>query len=985
MWTPQPISVLGYSPSGLKYTPQKGTIGFSATVVFGLTGGEASASAFNGDLTFWMTFTNSNGLEMMGMNGGGYAMQPLGNREAASITGEFAIKINFITSTFDLGIDLNIAIAEMVNGTASVNMHASPDEWFIYIGSWEAPNPQNYEPWKDKKRNQINVDLKIANFNYNVYFMMGSDMPDLPPLPGKVLSKMQTQGGQMLQDNRPAHPDYNAQTPGFGFGAGFHQQLDFQVLIFYANIEFFAGFDVLLKNYQAVPGCENVGINGWFAKGQAYAYLGIDAGLFLDTWFYEGEWPIVKIHCSAAIEAQFTNPNFVKGEVHMSANILNGLIKVNKHVKFEAGEKMKCGDDFSPFGDLPIVSEIFPDQGDEIEVYDDIRVAFNYPRDTFEVFNEEEPEEAPRYFYYSIHSIGLKKGGAPVALNTQPKYSKDGYSAKFTTTGNEFLPEESTLTLDMVVRGFEAKPGPNPQLAEESYTKVFQTKNRPDHIPANQLLASNPVVRQRYFLKEDNVQGFVKTIGGKDWCYLFNKNEIGDPGVFDQAKTEYLVQFTEMGSGLITEVPCYCQLSELKFLVPYESLKNNTMYRVRAIARLQYKPAPQVQNQGDKFQHGQLKANTWQTGVKEVEITEGAYKLSRFLLEDNSPKTYDHSLVKTNWFFKTSRYNTLYEKLAEYTLDGSTYSKISGKFIPRVKIKEENKYGENMHSYEIQTKPNGGGIQLSFYELPVALITGKEAFDMYDLYGYTVNYMGDQHPVNPLIWFQTPDLGHASHFNTFYDKMHERIGHFNTMSPHTIPFPAHRNYNNFYLKENFVSSQIDQLWFLNRMRNNNSDRIWTYSSRYLTGIGEISLPPNRTVWKPHGALTPQEISEALAATQQQQNVNINQMQLQIIVPPKQNQGGMGGAVNQNIQHTNVPVYPLVNLSDLLAIYDYSFLMEDTWKYTSPINKGWAYKHQEEILPLLFRNKGNYTLQIGNMWSVKRFNYNWSRDKMKIVY
>ncbi len=977
----------GYSPSGLKYTPQKGTIGFSATVVFGLTGGEASASAFNGDLTFWMSFTKSNGLEKMGLNGGGYALQPLGNREAASITGEFAITINFVTSTFDLGIDLDVNVANnMVSGTASVNMHASPDEWFIYIGSWEAANPQNYEPWKDKKRNQVNVDLKIAQFNYNVYFMMGSDMPDLPPLPGKVLSKMQTQGGQMLQDQRPAHPQYNAQAPGFGFGAGFHQQLDFRVLIFYANIEFFAGFDVLLKNYQAVPGCENVGINGWFAKGQAYAFLGIDAGLFLDTWFYEGEWPIVRISCSAAIEAQFTNPNFVKGQVHMQASILSGLITVNKHVKFEAGEQMKCGDDFSPFGDLPIVSEIFPDQGDEVEVYDDIRVAFNYPRDTFEVFNEEEPEEAPRYFYYSIHSISLKRGGATVPLNSQPKYSNDGYSAKFTTEGNDFLPEESTLTLDFVVRGFEAKPGPNPQLAEESYTKVFQTKSRPDHIPANQLLSTNPVVRQRYFLKEDEYKGFAKTIAGKNWCYLFNKSEIGDPGVFDQSKTEYLVQFTEMGSGKITEVPCNCSLGEINFIIPGNQLINNTMYRLRVIARLQYKPAPKAQNQGHKFQHGELKANVWQTGAKEVEIVEGAYKLSRFLLEDNSPKTYDHSLIKANWFFKTSKFNTLSAKLATYTLDGSTYSKIiTTKYIPRVKIKNLNKFGQGMHEYEIKTKPDGGGIQIINYELPVALITGDEAFDMYDLYGYTVNYMGDQYPVGPLVWFQTPDMGPASHFNSFYDKMHFRISYFNETTPLPIHFPEGRSYNQVWLSEPFVSKQIGSIWFLNRMSNNRSDMIWSYSSRYLTGIGNITLPANRTIWKPHGALTQQEINEALAATQQQQNININQMQLQIQVPPQQNQGGMQGAVNQNIKNTNIPVYPLVNLSDLLAIYDYAYLMEETWKKTSPINKSMAYMHQQEIQPLLFRNKGNYTLQLGNFWSVKRFNYNWNREKPKIVF
>lgn len=975
----------GYSPSGLIYTPKKGAIGFSATVVFGLTGGEASASAFNGDLTFWMTFTGSNGLEKMGLNGGGYAMQPLGNREAASVSGEFAITINFVTSTFDLGIDLDVNVASFVNGTASVNMHASPNEWFIYIGSWEAPNPQNYEPWNDPKRNKLNVDLEIAQFNFNLYFMMGSNMPELPPLPGKIMSNMQTQGGGMIQDERSPAPDYNAQTPGFAFGAGFHQQLKFQVLIFYANIEFFAGFDVVLKSYQAVPGCESIGINGWFAKGQAYAYLGIDAGLYLDTWFYEGEWPIVKISCSAVVEAQFTNPNYVKGQVHMNASILNGLVKVNKHVKFEAGEQMKCGDDFNPFGDLPIVSEVFPDQGDEVEVYDDVRIAFNYPKETFEVFNEEEPDEEPRYFYYAIQNISLKKGGTTIPLGENPIYSKDGYSAKWLVNNNEFLPELSSLKLHLEVRGYEAKPGPNPLLATEKYDKTFQTKKRPDYIPANQLLATNPVVRQRYFLKEDGFQGFVKTIGNKNWCYLFDKEEIGDPNVFDQSKTEYLVQFFETGSGKTIEVPCNCVNGEIRFIVPNDQLKKETIYRTRVIARLEYKPKSNVNMQGGQLNLG----NTWQTGSKQVEILQGAHKVSRYLLADNAPKTFDHRLMKTAWFFRTSKYNSLSEKLATYTIDQSTYTTITtSHYIPRLRIKTANLWGEGEHEYEIKTKPGGGGIQLHKYELPVALLKGNEAFDMYDLYGYTVNYMGDSYPVRPLVEFQKPDYGKAPFFNPFYEKLDEFISWFNQIMPVAaqVHFPAYRDYNSHLFKEYFVKRNIATMSGPFGLKNGGAEAIWSYSMRYISGIGDVKMPANRTIWKPHGALSPQEIADAMGATQQQQNMNMNNMQLQIIIPPNQNQGGgMGSQVNQNIQNTNIPVYPLVNLSDWLAILDYSHAVNKMWTNNSPINRHRSYWIQQNTRPLLFRNKTTYTMQWGNDWTNKRFDYNWNREKPVILF
>lgn len=972
----------GYSPSGLLYTPQKGKKGFSATVVFGLTGGDAAASAFNGDLTFWMTLTGSNGIEKMGMNGGGYAMQPLNNREAASITGQFDITINFVAKTFDLGIDLNVGMGSMLNGTASVNMHASPEQWYIFIGSWEAPNPQNYEPWNDKKRNKLNADLKIAQIKYNLYFMMGSHMPDLPPMPGKVLANMQTQGGQMIEDQRTPPPPYNAQTPGFAFGAGFHQQLKFQALIFYADIEFFAGFDAVLKNYKAVPGCENMGINGWYAKGQAYAYLGIDAGLALDTWFYKGEWPVVKINCSATVEAQFTNPNYLKGQVYMNASVLNGLITVNKNVKFEAGEKMKCGSDVSPFGDLPIVSELFPGQGDEVEVYEDVRVAFNFPKGNFEVFNELEPDKAPRYFYYAIHSIGLRKGNTLIPLIDEPIYSKDGYSAKYLSKSGEFLPELSSLKLDFVVRGYEAKPGPDPMLVEEKYNRTFQTKKRPDHIPSGQLLATNPVVRQRYFLKEDEVQGFARTIGNKNWCYLFNKNELGDPKIFDQSKTKYLVQFFETGSGKTIEVPCTCSNQEIKFAVPYQQLKNETIYRVRVIARLEYRPKSNLNIQGNQLNPG----NQWQTGVKQTEITQGAHKLSRFLLADNTPKTFDHSLLNTAWFFRTSKYNTLSDKLAEYKLDQSSYTTVvTSHYIPRIRVKTANAYGQGEHEYEIKTKPDGGGLPLVSYELPVALITGKEAFDMYDLFGYSVAYMGDSYPVKPLVGFHKPDAGNPPFFNPFYNLLEQRMNAHNAILPNKITFPANRHYDNLWLSEYAVNINIREISGMMGLKNGGADAIWSHSARYAMGIGNVQLPPGRTLWKPHGALTQKEIDDAMAATPQQQNMNANNMQLQILVPPNQNQGGMGGQVNQNIQNTNIPVYPLVNLSDYLAMLDYSHLISRLWTFNAPINRSRAFTAQEQLRPLLFRNKGAYTLQMGNMHSMKRFDYNWNREKPVIIF
>lgn len=128
----------GYSLSGLVYTPQKGKIGFSATLVFGLTGGDAAAAAFNGYLTLWMTFTKSNGIEKMGLNGGGYAMQPLNNRNAATFTGQFDITIKSLSRSIQYTV---------VATDYHYNTSAYAKAFNLKLPDLVAPSAPRWAPW----------------------------------------------------------------------------------------------------------------------------------------------------------------------------------------------------------------------------------------------------------------------------------------------------------------------------------------------------------------------------------------------------------------------------------------------------------------------------------------------------------------------------------------------------------------------------------------------------------------------------------------------------------------------------------------------------------------------------------------------------------------------------------------------------------------------------------------------------------------------
>lgn len=951
----------GYSPSGVTYTPKKGTVGFNATVVFGLSGGVGPAAAFNGDLTFWMTISKANGIEKMGLEGGGYLVQPLNDRGKAVVSGTFEVTIDFVNKAFDMGVQLNLNMPPILKGNGNITMHASEKEWFIYLGQWDTKaDKNNYEPWKDKKRINIEAGIGMLKLQFNLYFMMGSIVPELPPLPGKILQNLAMQDGKTFKDERSGFPAHNEKKPGFAFGAGFHHEIDINILIFYANIEFFAGFDLMfVKKFDEE--CSHLGINGWRAEGQAYAYLGLEAGLRLNLWIYEGRFKLIDIKVAAMIYAQFTNPNYVQANVALKASVLNGLIKVNKQVKFEVGKKAQCKEGYNPFADLPIIEEIYPEADADVEVYDDIRVAFNYPRGTFKVFNEEFPDEPANYYYYKIAKAELKNGNTIIPLAKDPIYTKDGYGAKFSTYNNEFYPENSKITFKIEVEGYKVALK-DQKLVTEPYTVSFNTKKRPHTIPVSQMKRANPSIRQRYHLSETYYEGYMETF--KDFSYLIDKNLIGDPEIFDQSKTVFVAQFLEAGSGKIYEVPLTAAFNRLNFYIP-ESLKTKTIYKISLIAKL-YPKAKPIKDQLGKFDIASADDGT---GTKETEITKGAYKVTRFLQPHKIEKTVDH--VFASWFFRTSMYKTIHAKLNDYKADGSgTVRLATPNLTPIVKNKGSNKYELDLGQCD--------QCWIHRYTLPVAFITGKEGFDQYDVYGYLVGK--DNHAEQPIFFFNKTENTKAYH-SDFYTEMKNALDlRFKGVkyAETNMQVPEGRDYNNTLLKDPAVKINIKSVWSNNFMTHNQADAIWTFHSKYSHQFASVEgLPKGRSLWTPDGPLTQKEIDDAMAITGLEKDGGAGLMNFKIKQnPPKQ-------SPNMNIKSNVVPVYALVNVGDLLALHDYNHAIRVGFHNKSPNNQGEIFTMQQQLHPLLYRDKGSYKLNFGNpVYYTKQFDYQWSKNKPK---
>lgn len=575
----------GASSNGIKFTPQQGGFGFSASAVVGLVG---SSAAFNADLKFGMDFYDGGSVDKIYFTGEGFMMQSMASRDGeAALHGVCNIEVVMAKPndptrprfTVDVAIVLNIAsIAEV---QASANMYFSPNDWYVYFGKWSEEEVYN-------DRIQLNVDLpKIdADLNLNAYFMMGSSLPaNLPPLPPEIVeffgNPKVSQNGQNKSSN--AQPKANM---GFAFGYMAQIDISLEVAIIYADIDFIMGVDALITNVEGAEcnGKTDFGINNWYAKGQAYAYVNIEAGLVLDVWFWEGKAPLAEITAGALLQFQGPNPIWIAGQLKIEGSILGGLIHLNTSIYAEVGEK--CGDEFgSPFDDIPIVSYTGPEDKDqEVHVFRDPEIVFNYHKEPFilEALNSEGESEMHAYSVilhkheYSYKDAQNKKKIIPTK---EPNYSEDGYSCYISPLSP--LPELSDITFRIEARGYEHQMNGNVILAGKSPAcdmqvteGTFVTDTLPDVILIDDVSSTVPAMGQQFFLKGSFPQGKV-VMNNAECSHLFRTQSLTDAN----EEFVYKAKFTELRNNKEYLADCNCANHTVTFNIP-EGIKNSHIYKL---------------------------------------------------------------------------------------------------------------------------------------------------------------------------------------------------------------------------------------------------------------------------------------------------------------------------------------------------------------------------------------------------------------------
>ncbi len=585
-------TTIGSSISGITYTPDasKG-LGFKLTVVMAL----ANERAFNANATFEILFNSQEaggGLSDAWIYGNARMMEDMdlhgvpGMNENGPPPNTAAVKANIdlhmdFNEKYFLGkMDVYLNVGGVFRGAGPDNLMAhaevsfKPGEWYIKVG----------EPWygsgPDKRAGMV-VDLPVIGTisDFRSYLQIGKNLDPMPPLPAHIAALTGTAqtgnfSGQLSSAAGAAalsqRSDFITNGDGFLFGSeiniGSH---DFKFLIFNAALAAEMGFDISLLDYGSGASCSNtgnqLGINGWYASGQAWAGLDLGIGIRVKVFGKTKTFDIFDMAAAVALQAKLPNPFWMQGAAGADYNLLNGLVKGHCDFQFTIGELCQLTGASNPYEDVEIISMTTPSEGQKVSSQHNPKVSFNFPvgqpfsmpdfnGNNFE-YHIKLDEAKILYYNYNV-PLELEWAQGSKELTLKPKI---------------YLPRNDTF--QMIIKVHVDSNSVN--IHEEERIVNFTTNGSyPTYIlPAN-VAGSYPIDGQYNFYKKEltDHKGYILLKKGQPDLFFENNG-------FDMA-----VRFRK-ADGTCEAVPVsYDALSfKVMFDIPVNFLENGSVYRMELV------------------------------------------------------------------------------------------------------------------------------------------------------------------------------------------------------------------------------------------------------------------------------------------------------------------------------------------------------------------------------------------------------------------
>jgi hypothetical protein len=551
-------SELGRTASGVTYVPDaKAGLGLKAIVNLA---SHPKPEAFNADVTFEISFFQGGGVRYIAFGGNGYLVTPglelnldklkgatakmagvvkkmeskmssatmglvKGDDGANSMTqifgeigdkagqkGQISAKVmidydfenRVLHGNFEVFVNVAGGIIKGVGTGGRAGwavLHFAPQEWYVYVGT-----PDD--------RVGVSVGIGPIRASSTSYFMVGTKILGSPPPPPEVA---RTLGMRTSELNYMGDLNTIGTGGGFAFGAALSVNTgDLSFLMFYAHFEAGAGFDIMLKDYgdlKCKGSSSRIGINGWYANGQAYAYFEGAVGIRVKVFGRKKSIEILNIGAAALMQAKLPNPFWMRGIVGGHFSVLGGLVKGNCKFQVTLGTECELERDASSIlDDIRIISELTPGNGEaDVDVFNTPQALFNIPPNkTFELTDE--VDNSKRSFRVALDYFKLTDGTRELPGTLEWNENNDVVAFN----AYEIFPSQKELKLVAQVSFEELKAGTwVPVISDgKRYTEItqntFTSGLAPDHIPLENVEFSYPVIGHANFYKDESGDGYIK-------------------------------------------------------------------------------------------------------------------------------------------------------------------------------------------------------------------------------------------------------------------------------------------------------------------------------------------------------------------------------------------------------------------------------------------------------------------------------------------
>lgn len=547
---------------------------------------------------------------------------------AAQVAIDFDFENRTYWGMFDVFLNAGpIKGAGEKNRLGYLEFYNAPEDWYIYVGT------------PVKRFGLQGIPIGPLTAKVDLYFMTGTILPDPALPPQNVIDILDLKGDELIFGR-----NFNqelAQGAGYAFGASFQVGKDFDWGIVYASVWAGVGFDLMLRDFGNAhclgkPG--PLGMDGWYATGQLYAFLQGEIGAQIKLFGMRKRVPVLEAGLAVLAQAQLPNPWFIKGYAAVNVRVL-GLVSIRTQLKVTIGEECEIVGK-TGLQDVVMISDILPGNGHtNVDVFDAIQVAFNVPIDS-----ELQIQDESGWKTFRVHLEEFEVFGEGSPIEGEFEFNQEQSLLVFKSF--EILPPEKDIDVSVKV-GFQQRTGAQWITVREDGKPVFEEKEitfttgkAPTYIPHNNIKYMYPVVDQQYMLPKESNQGYVQLHSGQE--YLFGN------GIEDR-----LYYLDESGNAILAEFSYDAAQKRVNFTIP--NLENQTTY---TYALVTLKPTDigeslvMTQEEFNEVSEGlEISTNTL-TGS----ITNGAFA------------------SRLHFQFTTSLYDTFREKMRSFVIDGSVTS-----------------------------------------------------------------------------------------------------------------------------------------------------------------------------------------------------------------------------------------------------------------------------------------------------------------------